>query len=81
MQQKPRFALLPFGSIVDRYIASGFVRVFVASLLCFTAIFAIIWNFRYHGTSLRVVQNSVINISGDRFCHIIFDSLLPRNAL
>src|SRR5918992_4030185 len=50
MQRKPRFAHLPFGSIVDRYIASGFVRVFVASLLCFTAIFAIIEFFDRIGT-------------------------------
>ena len=50
MQQKPRFALLPFGSIVDRYIASGFVRIFIASLLCFTAIFAIIEFFDRIGT-------------------------------
>jgi lipopolysaccharide export system permease protein len=50
MQQKPRFALLPFGSIVDRYIASSFVRIFVASLLCFTAIFAIVEFFERIGT-------------------------------
>ena len=50
MQQKPRFTLLPFGSIVDHYIANGFVRVFVASLLCFTAIFAIIEFFERIGT-------------------------------
>jgi lipopolysaccharide export system permease protein len=50
MQQKPRFTLLPFGSILDRYIANGFVRVFVASLLCFTAIFAIVEFFERIGT-------------------------------
>jgi lipopolysaccharide export system permease protein len=50
MQQTPRFTLLPFGSIVDRYIASSFVRVFIASLLCFTAIFAIVEFFERIGT-------------------------------
>src|SRR5918993_665469 len=50
MQHKPRFSHFPFGSILDRYIASGFDRVFVASLLCFTAIFAIIEFFDRIGT-------------------------------
>jgi lipopolysaccharide export system permease protein len=50
MQHKPRFTLLPFGSVVDRYLAYGFIRIFVASLLCFTSIFAIVEFFERIGT-------------------------------
>jgi lipopolysaccharide export system permease protein len=50
MLDKPRFTLLPFGSIVDRYLTSGFIRIFVASLLCFTSIFAIVEFFERIGT-------------------------------
>ena len=52
-ENKPRFTFLPFGSIVDRYLAKGFVRIFVASLLCFTSIFAIVEFFERIGTLLE----------------------------
>jgi lipopolysaccharide export system permease protein len=53
LEHKPRFTLLPFGSIVDRYLAKGFLRIFVASLFCFTLIFAIVEFFERIGTLLE----------------------------
>jgi lipopolysaccharide export system permease protein len=42
MEYNQRFTLLPFGSIVDRYLASSFIRIFIGSLLVFTAMFAVV---------------------------------------
>jgi lipopolysaccharide export system permease protein len=52
-EHKPRFILLPFGSIVDRYLTKSFLWIFIASLLCFTSIFAIVEFFERIGTLLE----------------------------
>jgi lipopolysaccharide export system permease protein len=48
--QNRRYMLLPPGSIVDRYVIKGFLRIFIVSLLCFTALFAVIEFFDRIGT-------------------------------
>ncbi|MEX0801913.1 MAG: LPS export ABC transporter permease LptG [Candidatus Binatia bacterium] len=53
MENTARYTLPPLGSIVDRYLVNGFLRVFVASLLCFTSLFAVVEFFDRIGTLIE----------------------------
>lgn len=50
IENKGRYTFLPVGSIVDRYLATGFVRVFLASLICFASLFTVVEFFDRIGT-------------------------------
>ena len=42
MASFPRVKFLPLGSILDRYLVQGFLRVFVISLICVTALYLLV---------------------------------------
>jgi hypothetical protein len=79
------------GGILDRYLAQGFLRIFVISLVCITSLYLVvdffdrIGNFVDSGASMGTIiryflQGSWIHLPGDRFCNFVFCFVLSWNA-
>jgi lipopolysaccharide export LptBFGC system permease protein LptF len=42
MAARGKVRFLPMGGILDRYLAQGFLRIFVISLICITSLYLIV---------------------------------------